>query len=150
VSSIIFGDIFLEDIRKYREERLAEVGLNAVFPLWQRDTSRLAREFIELGFKAITTCVDSRILDESFVGRLVDERFLASLPPGVDPCGENGEFHSFVYDGPIFDRPVRFETGEKVLRESFYFCDLMPAKDILSVQEHTNQSSSDKLKPVCI
>ena len=126
VSSVIFGDIFLEDLRKYREDKLAQVGMRGVFPLWKRDTSELARSFIELGFKAVTTCVDSRLLDESFVGRLIDEAFLASLPPGVDPCGENGEFHSFVFDGPTFDNPVRFETGEKVLRESFYFCDLVP------------------------
>ena len=99
--------------------------MRGVFPLWQRDTSELARSFIELGFKAVTTCVDSRILDESFAGRIIDAPFLASLPPGVDLCGENGEFHSFVYGGPGFDAPVRFEMGEKVLRESFYFCDLM-------------------------
>jgi uncharacterized protein (TIGR00290 family) len=127
VSCVIYGDIFLEDLRKYREDRLGEVGLTAIFPIWYRDTSELTREFVEMGFKAITTCVDSSVLDESFAGRVIDEGFLSSLPAGVDPCGENGEFHSFVFDGPIFDVPVKFKTAEKVLREGFYFCDLVPA-----------------------
>lgn len=145
VSSVIFGDIFLEDLRKYREERLAELGMSAVFPLWQRDTLELAREFIEMGFKAITTCVDSRVLDESFVGRTIDEGFLASLPSGLDPCGENGEFHSFVFAGPVFNTPMKFEIGGKVLREGFYFCDLVPVPDILPPPEGEKNSLSDKL-----
>jgi uncharacterized protein (TIGR00290 family) len=126
ISSVIFGDIFLADLRKYREDRLAQVGMQAVFPLWQRNTSELVRSFIKLGFKAVTTCVDSRILDASFAGRLIDAKFLAALPPKADPCGENGEFHSFVFDGPIFDRPVEIAAGEIVQREGFYFCDLLP------------------------
>jgi uncharacterized protein (TIGR00290 family) len=126
VFSVIFGDIFLEDLRQYREERLAEVGLNAIFPIWYRDTAELTNEFLEMGFKAVTTCVDSRILDDSFVGRVIDAAFLSSLPPGVDPCGENGEFHSFVFDGPLFDAPIKFKTADKVLRDGFYFCDLIP------------------------
>jgi len=150
VSSVIFGDIFLEDLRKYREDKLAQVGMHGVFPLWQRDTSELAREFIELGFKAVTTCVDSRILNEGFAGRLIDESFLASLPSGVDPCGENGEFHSFVYDGPVFDAPLKFEIGEKVLRESFYFCDLVPVSDVPLPPEPQRHLWSAEIDTVCI
>ena len=127
ISCVLFGDIFLEDLRQYREDRLAEVGLKAVFPIWDRDTAELTSEFVEMGFKAVTTCVDSRVLDESYVGRVIDGPFISSLPAGVDPCGENGEFHSFVYDGPLFDSPVKFRTADKVLREGFYFCDLVPA-----------------------
>ena len=127
ISCVLFGDIFLEDLRQYREDRLAEVGLKAVFPIWYRDTAELTSEFVEMGFKAVTTCVDSRVLDESYVGRVIDGPFISSLPAGVDPCGENGEFHSFVYDGPLFDSPVKFRTADKVLREGFYFCDLVPA-----------------------
>jgi len=144
ISSVIFGDIFLEDLRKYREDKLAQVGMRALFPIWKRDSSELARSFIELGFKAFTVCVDSRILDESFVGRLIDERFLAELPPGTDPCGENGEFHSFVFDGPIFDKPVRFEKSEKVLREGFWFCDLLPVTEIISTPEDKTSKRSGR------
>ena len=128
VSLVAFGDIFLEDVRRYREERiLSQVGMKGVFPLWKRDTTDLARSFIALGFKAITTCVDSRALGKEFVGRDFDEGFLEELPSHVDPCGENGEFHSFVYDGPMFKRPVPFVPGEITLREErFYYCDLMP------------------------
>jgi uncharacterized protein (TIGR00290 family) len=127
ISRVIFGDIFLEDIRKYREDKLARIDMQAVFPLWQRNTAELALSFIDLGFKAITTCVDGHVLNEGFAGRIIDRQFLASLPPGADLCGENGEFHSFVFDGPLFDAPVKFKTGKKVLRESFHFCDLIPA-----------------------
>lgn len=126
-SAVVFGDIFLEDLRKYRENNLSRVGMKGIFPLWKKDTTELAHRFIDLGFKAITTCVDSEFLDKAFVGRTIDEELLAELPPGVDPCGENGEFHSFVYDGPIFREPVSFTTGEVVLRDKrFYFCDLIP------------------------
>ena len=126
VSTVVFGDIFLEDVRKYREERLASIGMRAVFPLWGRDTAEMARSFIRLGFKAVITCVDTEQLDRSYAGRAFDEEMLASLPAGVDPCGENGEFHSFVYDGPIFTRAVPHATGETVLRdERFAFCDLI-------------------------
>ena len=106
--------------------------MKAVFPLWQRDTSELAHEFIALGFKAVTTCVDSRKLGEDFAGKIIDEPFLASLPAGTDLCGENGEYHSFVFDGPGFDFPVGNAIGEKVLREGFYFCDLIPSTGKLS------------------
>jgi uncharacterized protein (TIGR00290 family) len=127
VSSVVFGDIFLEDIRKYREQILAKAGMNGIYPLWKGDTQALAHKFINLGFKAIITSIDSNVLGKDFVGREFDERFLSDLPENVDPCGENGEFHSFVYDGPIFRQKVFFKKGEKVLRENrFYYCDLMP------------------------
>ena len=145
----VFGDIFLEDLRKYREDKLGEQGFTAYFPLWKRNTTELIHEFIDLGFKTITVCVKSELLDESFAGRIIDESFLKDLPEGVDPCGENGEFHTFVFDGPIFNKPVPFSIGEKVFREyqapkdatdncfsnsttnpahmGFWFCDLLPA-----------------------
>ncbi|MGD0804649.1 MAG: diphthine--ammonia ligase [Candidatus Bathyarchaeia archaeon] len=127
VSSIVFGDIFLEEVRRYREDNLSKVGMKGIFPNWKKDTSELAKTFIDLGFKAIITCVDSKALDKKFVGRVFDEQFLSDLPSSVDPCGENGEFHSFAYDGPIFQRRIRFETGEVVFREGrFYYCDLLP------------------------
>ncbi len=127
VKTVVFGDIFLEDLRRYREERLATVGMSGVFPIWMRGTKELAKSLISLGFKAITTCVDTNVLGKEFVGRVIDEEFLADLPAFVDPCGENGEYHSFVFDGPIFGGAVRFSVGEKVLRdERFYFCDLVP------------------------
>jgi uncharacterized protein (TIGR00290 family) len=126
-SSVVFGDIFLEDVRRHREDNLSKVGMKGIFPNWRKDTRKLAKTFIDLGFKAIITCVDSKALDEKFVGRVFDEQFLSDLPSGVDPCGENGEFHSFAYDGPIFQRRIRFETGEIVFREGrFYYCDLLP------------------------
>lgn len=127
VEWVVFGDINLEDVRKYRETNLAKIEMKGLFPLWLKDTTELAHKFIDLGFKAIITCVDTEQLDGKFVGREYDWDFLAELPKKVDPCGENGEFHSFVYDGPIFEYPIRFEIGEKVLRENrFYFCDLIP------------------------
>lgn len=113
----IFGDIFLEDLRKYREEKLADMGFKGVFPLWKTPTDELAQEFIDLGFKAIIVCVDEKHLDKSFAGRAYDESFLNDLPEGVDPCGENGEFHSFVYDGPIYTKPIEFDRGEVVYRK---------------------------------
>jgi len=126
VTRVVFGDIFLEDIRKYREARLAEVGLEAVFPLWMRNTAELARDMLAIGFQAVVTCVDSSKLDCSFAGRLFDERLLASLPAGVDPCGENGEFHTFVHAGPMFRRPISVVAGEVVEREGYIFSDLTP------------------------
>jgi uncharacterized protein (TIGR00290 family) len=126
IDSIVFGDLFLEDIRIYREQFLARHNMRGLFPVWHRDTTRFIKEFIALGFKAVVICVDSRILDQSFAGRMIDEAFLSSLPPHVDPCGENGEFHSFVFDGPIFSEAVECSIGETVLRESFWFCDLLP------------------------
>ena len=112
----IFGDIFLEDLRRYREAQLARLNLAAVFPLWGQPTAELIREFIGLGFKTITTCVNDKYLDQSFVGRVIDEEFLRDLPANVDPCGENGEFHTFVFDGPLFKQPIAFEKGEVVYR----------------------------------
>lgn len=128
VSSIVFGDLFLEDIRKYREHLLTETKLNGVFPLWKRDTMKLAHTFVGLGFKAVITSVDGYVLGKDFAGRDYDEKLLSDLPTDVDPCGENGEFHTFVYDGPIFCERVMFKKGEVVLRDNrFYSCDLLPA-----------------------
>ncbi|HUK30416.1 MAG TPA: hypothetical protein VLV89_04830, partial [Candidatus Acidoferrum sp.] len=118
----------LQDLREYRERNLARVEMEAIFPVWFRPTDTLVREFVRLGFRAVTVCVDPRKLVEQFVGREINDEFVAELPAGADPCGENGEFHSFVYDGPGFAEPVRFEIGEKVLREGFWFCDLIPAE----------------------
>jgi uncharacterized protein (TIGR00290 family) len=127
VSCAVFGDIFLEDVRKYREHILAKADIKGIFPLWKRDTNMLARAFISLGFKAVIASVDSQVLGKDFAGREYDEKFLSDLPANVDPCGENGEFHSFVYDGPIFHERVSFQKGECVLRENrFYYCDLLP------------------------
>jgi uncharacterized protein (TIGR00290 family) len=122
---VAFGDIFLEDLRKYRELNLAQVEMEAIFPIWKRDTRELTREFLRLGFRAIAVCVDPRVLDPSFVGRELDESFFSDLPPGVDPCGENGEFHTFAFDGPIFRHPIRYAVGEKIIRDGFCFCDLL-------------------------
>ena len=125
IDSIVFGDLFLEDIRAYREQFLARHNMRGLFPVWKRDTVRFIEEFIALGFKAVVTCVNSQLLDQSFAGRMIDEVFLSSLPSQIDPCGENGEFHTFVFDGPTFARRVEFSLGEVVLRESFWFCDLV-------------------------
>lgn len=134
----VFGDIFLEDLRAYREERLAELGLEALFPLWKRDTTELFHEFVQLGFKAVVVCVHAGKLDQSFVGRELDLSFLNDLPAGVDPCGEHGEYHTFVYDGPIFSAPITFKKGEIVNRTygkegdawnaGFWFLDLEPVR----------------------
>jgi uncharacterized protein (TIGR00290 family) len=124
VEAVAFGDLFLEDIRAYREERLAAAGRRGCFPLWQRDTADLAREFIAAGFEAIIVCVDPTKLDRSFAGRRFDRRLLDDLPAGVDPCGENGEFHTFVYAGPILPEPIAVEVGETVEREGFVFSDV--------------------------
>jgi len=150
----IFGDIFLEDLRAYRENKLAEVSLSALFPLWKQPTDLLVREFIKLGFKAVVVCVNEKFLDKSFAGRLIDDAFLKDLPGNVDLCGENGEFHSFVYDGPIFKKPIGFDFGEIVYRKyspkkpdggsrydcntvstdpfdsGFWYCDLVPAERV--------------------
>lgn len=126
IEAVAFGDIFLENIRQYRKKRLLEMGLECAFPIWNRDTRELANTFISHGFKAIVTCVDSSVLDKALSGRLFDKQFLSELPPNVDPCGENGEFHSFVYDGPIFRKPVPFRVGETVLRDQrFYYSDIL-------------------------
>jgi diphthamide synthase (EF-2-diphthine--ammonia ligase) len=127
IRKVAFGDIFLQDVREYRERNLAKVGMEGEFPLWGRDSGELARRFIKLGFKAVITCVDGERLAGEFVGREFDEDFLSSLPSHIDPSGENGEFHTFVYAGPLFKRTIPFQKGEIVLRENrFYFCDLVP------------------------
>ncbi len=124
--SVAFGDIFLEDVRKYREDKLSILEIKGIFPLWLKDTLEVANAFINLGFKAIITCVNTQFLDKKFVGRKFDKQFLSELPLNVDPCGENGEFHSFVYNGPIFKEKVTFSRGDIVLRENrFYYCDLI-------------------------
>lgn len=144
----VFGDIFLEDLKAYRDSKLAEVNIKGVYPLWKKDTKTLIKEFLDLGFKAITVCVNAKLLGKEFVGRVIDEKFINDLPENVDVCGENGEFHTFVYDGPIFNYPIDFSLGEKVLKtytlhdkeednchqqkeenvnhdNSFWYCDLL-------------------------
>lgn len=151
VTHSIFGDIFLEDLRKYREDKLAQMQLEGIFPLWKIDTKELIQEFLDLGFKTIVTCVNERNLDKSFAGRIIDAQFIADLPDDVDVCGENGEFHTFTFDGPIFSKPIDFEIGEIVYRKyekpkqeasndacdnnasdafdyGFWYCDLIPVK----------------------
>jgi uncharacterized protein (TIGR00290 family) len=125
VPTVAFGDLFLEDVRAYRETRLAGAGRSALFPLWRRDTAALAREFIDAGFEATLVSVDPAQLDPTFVGRRFDEPLLADLPAGVDPCGENGEFHTFVHAGPIFEASIGIELGEVVMRDGFAFQDLL-------------------------
>lgn len=148
INHTIFGDIFLEDLKKYRENKLRPLGIETVFPLWKISTKELMNEFLNLGFKAIIVCVNSKFLDKSFCGRIIDQTFVNDLPDNVDVCGENGEYHSFVFDGPIFKTPISFKKGEIVYREyakpkqskdnhynsvcieekdyGFYFCDLIP------------------------
>jgi uncharacterized protein (TIGR00290 family) len=127
MTGFAFGDLFLADIRGYRERQLQGTGLKPIFPLWQVPTRELAQEMIAAGLRAKLICVDPAKLAPEFVGRDFDEQFLADLPPGVDPCGENGEFHSFVYAGPMFDREIPVVAGERVQRDGFRFCDLTPA-----------------------
>jgi uncharacterized protein (TIGR00290 family) len=127
VTRVVFGDLFLEDIRAYRESRLAGTGLSPVFPLWGRDTDALAREMLAAGVEATLTCVDPRVLGGGFAGRKWDAALLEALPAGVDPCGERGEFHTFVSAGPMFTHPIPVTTGEVVLRDGFVFADLLPA-----------------------
>ena len=124
--TIAFGDLFLADIRAYRDRQLAQQRMLPLYPVWRPDTDRLIHEFLDLGFKAAVVCVDPKQLAPSFVGRVIDAQFLADLPPGVDPCGENGEFHTFVFDGPMFAGRVGFSFGEIVFRDGFWFCDLVP------------------------
>ena len=141
VTTVIFGDIFLEDLRSYRENNLSKVGLKALFPLWKKNTSELIKEFLFLNFKTITCCVNDSLLKEQHVGVEIDTGFINALPSDVDPCGENGEYHTFCYDGPLFKQPVMFSFGEKVYRplekkksdeeisnsltKGFWFCDLV-------------------------
>jgi uncharacterized protein (TIGR00290 family) len=125
VQKVAFGDIFLEDLRAYRKKNLARIGMTALFPIWKRDTRDLIREFHADRFRAIAVCVDPKVLDPTFAGRDLDESFFLDLPPHADPCGENGEFHTFVFDGPIFHSPIPVRAGEIVNRDGFVFCDLL-------------------------
>jgi uncharacterized protein (TIGR00290 family) len=149
VTACAFGDIFLEDLKRWREENLARVGLRGIFPIWKIDSRELIREFFALGFGTVICCVNDAYLGEDAVGRNIDADFIASLPADVDPCGENGEFHSFAFAGPVFQQPLRIKVGEKVYRpieemhpgatstvcplpgarrtRGFWFCDLLPA-----------------------
>ena len=135
IEKIVFGDIFLEDLKAYRETNLSKVGISTVFPLWKKDTKALITEFLDLGFKAIVVCASAKHLSEDFVGKTLTKELIENLPEDVDVCGENGEFHTFCYDGPIFKTPVPFSIGEKIYREydtpntinektGFWFCDL--------------------------
>jgi uncharacterized protein (TIGR00290 family) len=124
VDAVAFGDLYLEDIRRYREEKLSPTGIAPLFPLWGLPTAALAREMVASGLRAHVTCVDPKQLDPSFVGRTFDASFLDDLPPGVDPCGENGEFHSFAYEGPMFREPLAIEPGVSALRDGFFFADV--------------------------
>ena len=150
ITHSVFGDIFLEDLRKYRENQLAQIGFEGIFPVWKIPTPDLIQEFISLGFKTIVVCVNERYLDKSFVGRIIDQDFINDLPENVDVCGENGEFHTFTFDGPLFSNPINFEIGELVYRKyeipknenssdtacdtntseafdfGFWYCDLIP------------------------
>jgi uncharacterized protein (TIGR00290 family) len=155
VTVIAYGDIFLQDLRAWREENLRRIGMKAIFPLWKNDTRALIREFIDLGFKSRICCINDAYLDESALGRDIDAEFIASLPADVDPCGENGEYHSFAYGGPIFSQTLAIETGEKVYRpveqthpgsdvcalpdrkaaKGFWFCDLLLAEDAAPSRE---------------
>jgi uncharacterized protein (TIGR00290 family) len=124
VERMVFGDLFLEDVRDYRETRLAGTGIAPVFPLWGRPTDRLARDMLGAGVRAVLTCIDPTVLGPELAGRAFDEALLAELPPGVDPCGERGEFHTFVWDAPGFSAPIDVEVGEVVARDGFVFCDV--------------------------
>lgn len=126
IEAIAFGDLFLEDIRAYRVEKLAGTGLRPLFPLWGRETAALAREMIAGGLQARLTCVDPERLEPAFAGRAFDAALLADLPPSVDPCGERGEFHSFAWDGPMFKHPIPVRRGDTVARDGFVFADLLP------------------------
>jgi uncharacterized protein (TIGR00290 family) len=130
VRTVAFGDIFLEDLRAYRERNLARIGMTGLFPIWKRDTRELARYFLANKFRAFAACIDPKILAPSFAGRELDQSFFQNLPENADPCGENGEFHSFVFAGPIFHAPIPVRTGEVVHRDGFVFCDLLLEEQI--------------------
>lgn len=142
INHVIFGDIFLEDLRMYRERHLGKIGMKGVFPLWKQDTRTLLAEFISHKFKAITCCADNSCLGEEWAGRIIDEKFISELPANADPCGENGEYHTFCFDGPIFKHPIKIKTGERIYKpleiemkddgihspshiNGFWFCDLL-------------------------
>lgn len=139
ITNVIFGDIFLEDLRKYREDNLAKVNMRGFFPLWKRETKELIEEFLALGFQTVTCCTNDAYLGEEWVGRMINREFVTSLPPGVDPCGENGEFHTFCFSGPLLKKEIKFTLGEKVFQplevkqadaattKGFWYCDLLPA-----------------------
>jgi uncharacterized protein (TIGR00290 family) len=128
ITKVAFGDLFLQEVKQYRDERLAQAGMTGLYPIWMRDTGELVRTFIGLGFRAILCCVDTQAIDASFAGREIDQALLRDLPESADPCGENGEYHSFVYAGPIFKRPIPCHAGETVLRTArFNYCDILPA-----------------------
>ncbi|CAA9246087.1 MAG: COG2102: Predicted ATPases of PP-loop superfamily [uncultured Chthoniobacterales bacterium] len=129
IETVAYGDLFLEDIRAWREASLARLGMRAVFPIWKRDTTELAREVIRSGYRAYTSCVEGSVGRE-FAGRLYDDEFLAQLPAGMDPCGERGEFHSFVFDGPPFRWPVPVEVGEIVTRDGRFYADLLSSRTV--------------------
>jgi uncharacterized protein (TIGR00290 family) len=129
IRKVAFGDIFLEDLRAYREKNLARIGMTALFPIWKRDTCELIRSFHANKFRAVAVCIDSKVLAPSFAGRELDDSFFRDLPPHADPCGENGEFHTFVFDGPIFPSLIPIRTGEIVNRDGFIFCDILPERE---------------------
>lgn len=128
LTHVVFGDLFLQDIRKYREEKLSQVNVTPVFPLWGENTALLARKLLSVGFRAIIVCVDPKKLDPKYAGCEFDEAFLENLPRGVDPCGENGEFHTFVFDGPIFRERIRITVGDRVVRDGFQYVDILPGR----------------------
>lgn len=140
IEHVIYGDIFLEDLRTYREQNLSRSGMHGVFPLWKSDTSWMIRDFLKKGFRTITCCIDESYLSKEWVGKEVDQSFIANLPPTVDPCGENGEFHTFCYEGPVFKKKILFSTGERVFKDlalspssaptkRFWYCDLLPVQE---------------------
>jgi len=133
VRTVGFGDLFLEDLRAWGEANLAKVGMRGIFPIWKRDTTAMARQVIALGYKAYLSCVEANV-GPGFVGRLYDGALLGELPLGVDPCGENGEFHSFVFDGPIFTRPVGVKVGELVTRDGRFYADLLSKESQVSAK----------------
>lgn len=141
VRHVAHGDLFLADLRAYRERNLARLGMTGVFPIWGRDTRQLVGDFEDLGFRAVLCCVEGAKLDISLVGRSLDRRLLADLPPEVDPAGENGEYHSFVHDGPIFQRPVAIAAGDVVTRDNRHYIDLVPA---------TNQRQTAEIRPAAL
>ena len=150
VRKVAFGDIFLEDLRAYREKNLARIGMTALFPIWKRDTRELIHLFLAQRFRAIAVCIDPKILAPGFAGRELDESFFRDLPPSADPCGENGEFHTFVFAGPIFHWPIPVRTGEIVHREGFVFCDLFPRDLSVNIKSGVIPNEGPQsLRPEC-
>jgi len=136
IKHVVFGDIFLEWVKEYREKNLSRLGMTPLLPIWGRETLELTRSFISLGFKAVITCVNTEVMPKSFLGKVLDEDLLSELPPGVDPGGENGEFHSFVFDGPIFSRGIPFTLDRTVTRDSYHFRDLLPEEGGADEKRH--------------